>query len=35
MLSFKYSSIGTWGGQLKSTKQEIRNFMILELKGIK
>ena len=35
MLSFKYSSIGTWGGQLKTAKQEIRNFMILELKGIK
>ena len=29
----KYSSIGKWGGQLKTTKQEIRNFMILKLKG--
>ena len=25
------SSIGKWGGQLKATKQEIRDFMILEL----
>ena len=31
----KYSSIGKWGGQLKTTKREIRNVMILELKGMK
>ena len=35
MLFFKYSSIGKWRGQLKTTQREIRNFMILELKGIK
>ena len=35
MLFLKYISIGKWGGPLKSTKQEIRNFIILELKGIK
>ena len=35
MLFLKYSSIGKWGGPLKSTKQEIRDFIILELKGIK
>ena len=29
------SSIGKWGGQLKMTKQEIQDFMIWELKGIK
>ena len=32
---FKYSSIGKWGGQLKTTKREIRDYMIWELKGIK
>ena len=35
MLILKYSSIGKWGGPQKSRKQEIRNFRILELKGIK
>ena len=30
-----HSSIDKWGGQLKMTKQEIQNFMILELKSIK
>ena len=35
MLFLKYSSIGKWGGQLKTTKREIRNFIILELKCIK
>ena len=29
--SVDFSSIGKWGGQLKTTKREIRNFMILEL----
>ena len=27
----EFSSIGKWCGQLKTTKQEIRDFMILEL----
>ena len=31
----RYSSIGKWGGQLKTTKRENRDNMILELKGIK
>ena len=35
MLFFNYSGIGKWGSQLKTTKQEIQDFMILELKGIK
>ena len=29
--SVDFSSTGKWGGQLKTTKREIRNFMILEL----
>ena len=29
------SSVDKWGGQLKRTKRDIRDFMILELKGIK
>ena len=29
------SSVDKWGGQLKTTKRSIRDFMILELKGIK
>ena len=29
------SSIGKWGGQLKTTKREIPDFMILELQGTK
>ena len=29
------SSADKWGGQLKTTKRDIRDFMILELKGIK
>ena len=29
------SSIGKWGGQLKSTKREIPDYMILELYGTK
>ena len=29
------STIDKWGGLLKTTKGEIRNFMIWELKGIK
>ena len=29
------SSIDKWGDQLKTTKRGIRDFMILELKGIK
>ena len=28
---FDISSIGKWGGQLKTTKREIRDYMILEL----
>ena len=35
MFSEALSSIGKWGGQLKTTKREIRDYMILELKGIK
>ena len=35
MSSFKGSSIGQWGSQLKTTKREIQDFMIWELKGIK
>ena len=31
MSFLKYSSIGKWGGQLKVTKQEIRDYVILEL----
>ena len=30
-----HSSIDKWGGQLKTTKRGIRDYMILELKGIK
>ena len=30
-----HSIIDKWGGQLKTTKQEIQNFIILGLKGIK
>ena len=33
--SVVYSSIDKGGGQLKTTKREIRDYMILELKGIK
>ena len=29
------SSIGKWGEQIKTTKRDIRDFMILKLKGIK
>ena len=29
-----HCSIDKWGGQLKTTKRDIRNYMILELKGI-
>ena len=29
-----HSSIVKWGNQLKTTKQDIRDFMIRELKGI-
>ena len=28
---FDISSIGKWGGQLKTTKREIRDYIILEL----
>ena len=32
---FSYSSIDKWGGQLKTIKRDVRDFMILEFKGIK
>ena len=32
---FSYSSIDKWGGQPKTIKRDIRDFMILEFKGIK
>ena len=35
MPSLKYSSIGKWGDQLKTTKPKVQYFMILELEGIK
>ena len=35
MSLLSHSSIGKWGGQLKMTKREIRDFMILELEGVK
>ena len=32
---FSYSSIDKWGGQLKTIKRDVRDFMVLEFKGIK